>query len=405
MSVSAKNAPPRRLGSIVVLSSSYPARPGDYRGRFVHDLSLSLQRLGHEVRVLTPAISQTTCQSGELEVVRFGRGPTGRAPFGSLFGNDGMVANLKRAPVEVRHLLPACLKAGRLLSQVGPGSVIICHWLFPFGIVGALSRRRHKRPVWIVCHSGGVRVLQSLPKPGRQLVAQLLEQGADHLTFVTEELRDEFLDCVGRRACRLAPRCEVLRMGIDRTQWASCQWDPTGPITVVARLTRLKGVDRILRALADTGSKRPLRVVGDGPEGGSLAALADRLGIAVEFMGERETDQIPLLVSGSSLSALTSRQIGARKEGAPVFALEALAAGQPFLTTQTWGIPDEWRESRGIFVAEDNQSSVTSQLGHALAYLASVESGSVERDRDARRRLVASSDWSNLAVRASERIR
>jgi len=122
-------------------------------------------------------------------------------------------------------------------------------------------------------------------------------------------------------------------------------------------------------------------------------------------MGERETDQIPLLVSGSSLSALTSRQIGARKEGAPVFALEALAAGQPFLTTQTWGIPDEWRESRGIFVAEDNQSSVTSQLGHALAYLASVESGSVERDRDARRRLVASSDWSNLAVRASERIR
>lgn len=388
----------------MVLSSSYPAHPGDYRGRFVYDFSVCLQRLGHRVQVLTPATGAPVADSRELVTVRFGPGTASRGRYGSLFGVDGMVANLKRFPPNAIHLLPACRKAGQLLSRVDPGTVIVCHWLFPFGLVGALTRSSHKRPVWIVCHSGGVRVLQSLPRPGRELVARVLERGVDYLTFVSDELRSEFLAAVGRRGPRLASRCEVLGMGVEGDKWASCNWDPAGRITVVARLTRLKGIDRLLRAVADTGCKRVVRIVGDGPEHRSLRALAAHLGVRVEFMGERETGQIPSLVSGSSLCALPSRRIGRRKEGSPVFALEALAAGQPFLTTRTWGLPALWQDSPGIFIADDEQRSITSELGRALKYLAEVKGDSIESDRSARQRLVVSSDWVRLATRASERI-
>jgi glycosyltransferase involved in cell wall biosynthesis len=114
----------------------------------------------------------------------------------------------------------------------------------------------------------------------------------------------------------------------------------TGPIRrllFVGLLVPRKGVHVLLDALSDPRlpADLTLRVAGDGPEAGALAAQAERLGLGgrVEFLGFR-TD-VPALLAAADAFVLPSAL-----EQQPLVLIEALGAGLPCLATDVGGVAD-----------------------------------------------------------------
>jgi glycosyltransferase involved in cell wall biosynthesis len=267
----------------------------------------------------------------------------------------------------------------------------------PFGLLAAHSRPEHGRPVWIVCHSGGVHLFASLPMPIRRRIGAVLVAGCELLSFVTPGLRSRFLKAVGPHADILAPRCQILPMGVKTQAFEAVRPDPDGPITVVARLTRLKGVDQLLRA-APRG--RRLRLIGDGPERARLVRLGRKLGLRLETLGEVEPSRIPELLDGCALAVIPSRRLRTgRSEGLPTFALEALAAGLPLLTTTTWDMPTNLTTLKGVFRVADSIGGLGLGLERGLAY-AKVRH---PEDEAARRAAARAFDWLRIGEQVESR--
>lgn len=109
-------------------------------------------------------------------------------------------------------------------------------------------------------------------------------------------------------------------------------------IGIVARLARVKDHASLLRAFQVVRARHPsarLVLVGDGPERGSLDALAGELGVtaAVTFAGTRPNrPNAHHLFDVSVLSSLS--------EGFPNSVVEAMAAARPIVATRVGGTPD-----------------------------------------------------------------
>lgn len=111
------------------------------------------------------------------------------------------------------------------------------------------------------------------------------------------------------------------------------QWRGSGGdvrrMICVGRLTRLKNLETIFRALAPISDKSwRLDVLGDGPLRPELEHLAGQLGISdrVSFLGY--VDDVPRRIASCDLFLFPSQ-----KEGLPLALLEALSAGVPTLAS------------------------------------------------------------------------
>ena len=108
-------------------------------------------------------------------------------------------------------------------------------------------------------------------------------------------------------------------------------------IGIVARLAEEKDHQTLLKAFQQLNQERPetrLVIIGDGPLREPLEQLAANGGTApsIRFLGERH--DIPHLLSGLDVFALSSRT-----EGLPMTVLEAMAAGLPIVASQVGGVP------------------------------------------------------------------
>ncbi len=99
----------------------------------------------------------------------------------------------------------------------------------------------------------------------------------------------------------------------------------------VGRLVREKGVDILLRALADLPEEVHLTVIGAGPERAALAQLAGRLGISerVVFEPWLPSTEIPERLRSLDALVLPSRTTSHWKEQFGRVLLEAMASGAP----------------------------------------------------------------------------
>lgn len=104
-------------------------------------------------------------------------------------------------------------------------------------------------------------------------------------------------------------------------------------IVYVGRLIATKGIDLLLKAVAEIVAKRPgvrCLIVGHGPERAHLESLAARLGIArnVTFTDFRENhDDVIAFMKAGKVFVLPSK-----REGFGLVAIEANAAGVPVIT-------------------------------------------------------------------------
>ena len=107
-------------------------------------------------------------------------------------------------------------------------------------------------------------------------------------------------------------------------------------VLVVARLTAWKGIDTLIRALADLCGRRPnarLAIVGDGPDRPRLEAFAEALPAGVvRFVGEVAHEWVARYLRAADVLALCSGY-----EGLSHVLLEAMAAGVPVVASAVGG--------------------------------------------------------------------
>ncbi|SDC90183.1 (1-_4)-alpha-D-glucan synthase (UDP-glucose) [Sanguibacter gelidistatuariae] len=150
-------------------------------------------------------------------------------------------------------------------------------------------------------------------------------------------------------------------------------------VLAVGRLQHVKGFDLLLRAFARATGEGAVpagtrvRLGGDGPEAGPLAALASELGIRdrVDLLGRLDRQQV-----AAEMAAATVVVVPSRAESFGITVLEAWRAKAPVIATTRGGPPEFVSDGdTGLLVDPVDTTALAAALATVLA------------DADLRRRL------------------
>jgi glycosyltransferase involved in cell wall biosynthesis len=224
---------------------------------------------------------------------------------------------------------------------------------------------------------------QQLPFPWPRF-RRLLYRRADVLTANTTGVMESLVPLFQARHLALLPN--PLPMPVVPAAVGSAG-DRQGFVTV-ARLVPQKGIDVLIRALAQTtGATRDwtLTLVGDGPEREALERQVLQAGLQekVHFLGYRPDPQTFLLQAGVFV-------LPSRFEGMPNALLEAMAAGLAVVVTDASPGPLEVVVNgvSGLVVPSDEPSALADALDRLAA-----DPGLRERLGAAARATLRQSDW------------
>ncbi|HWN66292.1 MAG TPA: glycosyltransferase family 4 protein [Haliangium sp.] len=383
-----------------VVTTSYPRAPGDPAGSFVAAHVDWLVAAGHTVEVLCAGAARAAGAATAAERAGAARAAeragaataAERAGAATAAGTEGeahaawqpgvrvvpvaappglfyqggapeaLAARGSAAAVDVARFSAALLRA--VWRHARGWDAAFAHWLAPCGAALALAAPPGLRLV-AIAHSGDVHLLRRLGL-ATPLAWALLGRRA-RLACVSEHVRERLLGGVRPAwlARALRARSLVTPMGVDVERWravaaqvagqrageaqgAGAAERGTGRRTVLflGRLVPIKGVAVLFEAVARLPPVcSPVRVIvaGDGPLRAELAAraraLADRC--AIELVGEVRGAARDRLVASADVLVLPSLPVaGGRSEGAPVTALEAMAAGVPVVASRTGGLAE-----------------------------------------------------------------
>jgi glycosyltransferase involved in cell wall biosynthesis len=228
----------------------------------------------------------------------------------------------------------------------------------------------------------------------RGRVGRTLLRRVDGIAGVSDYVRDRVSERLGVGA----PYVRAIHNGVDLARFApppAARVPRVGDVHVmtVARLCEEKGVDVLVRALADPSlSRARLTVVGDGPELEPLAALSRSLGVAdrTSFLGLR-SDLQELL---RDVDVFAHPAVWEEAFGLTV--AEAMAAGCPVVATRTGATPELVADGEtGVLVPPGDPGA----LAAAIARLADDPALRERLGRAGRRRAEARFDVARCADR------
>lgn len=199
--------------------------------------------------------------------------------------------------------------------------ILQCMMIYPNGFVGRVVNAIRGLPYFAWVRGGDYYFMKETPIK-RWMIGSVLRDTRVLVQTerVAEDVRSVFDDT----------SLTVLGNGVDVPS-ATADGDE---IVFVGRLKDQKGVDILLRTASVLDE--PVLIVGDGPERTNLEALAERLDVDAEFVGEVPPDAVPDYLRRGKLFVLPS----VRGEGLPNAVLEAMAVGLPVVVTDTGGVAD-----------------------------------------------------------------
>jgi len=215
-----------------------------------------------------------------------------------------------------------------------------------------------------------------LPKSTRPLY-RFLYRHADRVICQSAAMARDLAGLVRVAETRLAvlPNpvdIDAIRAAAKETPKLGMGPNQSGPgphLLAVGRLSREKGFDLLLQALAVVRERFPeadLTITGTGQEQAALKAECRQLGLeaAVRFAGH--VDSPSIYFPGASIFVLSSRH-----EGLPNALLEAAAGGLPIVgLPASKGLVDLLCGQRGVWLAQEiSSASLASSLVEALEVL------------------------------------
>ncbi len=324
--------------NLLFVTHAYPRSEGDVAGAFIERLAVALQERDHVVRVVAPAdhgrggrdllrgiaVSRVRYAPKWLESLAY----TGtmvessRSPHGAF-----AAANLMRAQAaEIR-------REGRR----GPLDLVHAHWWIPAGVSAWLARiggggggGGSKKPYVVTVHGTDVRILQR-SRVGRLLARRILRDAAG-VTAVSSHLAEKVARVAGIDAANIT----VQPMPVLVQHFARGSTGGDG-IVALGRLTKQKNLHVILEALAclkTDGTKVPLKIIGDGPERGTLELRAKKLSVddRVRFVGSVDPHNVPSAIGNADVMVFAGSD-----EGFGLAAAESLMLGIPVVASQSGG--------------------------------------------------------------------
>jgi glycosyltransferase involved in cell wall biosynthesis len=306
---------------IVVVAEFYPRLADPVLGIWAHRQALAARDAGADVRVvvlhrpIAPAARAREPQAWreamaqprramldglDVRYVRFVSPPRGRSyPYWGAFAAPALALELRR------------------LRREFPYDLIHAHYALP--AADAVLRTRPTVPLVISEHGGDVFHTARLPA-GRARVQRAF--GAASVVLANSLGIEQAVQALGARTTRL------VHLGTDLT--AMERRPPAHPTLVtVGQLIGRKRQADVLRAMWILRDRRPdlrYRLIGDGPERGALAALAEQLDLThrVEFTGRLPHEEALRRGRDASVFVMPSTD-----EAFGVAYVEAMAAGLP----------------------------------------------------------------------------
>jgi len=187
---------------------------------------------------------------------------------------------------------------------------------------------------------------------------------------VSERLARDAIERIGADPSRTL----VIPNTFDTSTFELRTVPPSGETLLsVGRLVDVKAHSVLLEAVAVLAGERPrlrLRVVGEGPERGSLEAQARDLGIAdrVVFLGALPREQLSAEYRSADLFVLPSL-----REGFGVVLIEALASGTPVVATRSGGPESIVDASLGELAEPGDAPSLARAIVRALERITEFE--------------------------------
>lgn len=112
------------------------------------------------------------------------------------------------------------------------------------------------------------------------------------------------------------------------------------------RLGEEKGIDVLLNAISRTAEK--LKIVGSGEEGAKLKLKVESLKLRVEFLGYKSGEELRLLISGAKAIVMPSIW----QENMPLSLLEAMSLGKTVIASKIGGFPEIIEDGLSGFLFE-----------------------------------------------------
>lgn len=345
--------------NVLFLTHSFPRRPGDAAGSFILRLAAALAKEGVEVHVVAPSargLPPAEVMEG-VTVERFRYAPS-RLEKLAYTGNMARdVASSWRARLALVSFLGSDFVSAVRARRSFEPDLIHAHWWFPSGLIGTWVSRMSHRPLVTTLHGTDVRLARSVAT-SRPLFRHVLQHSAA-ITTVSTWLSNEVRKLVP------SSNPDVLPMPAATDTFVPRQGREKAKLLFVGRLTPQKGVDHLLRALAEMREIAVLDIVGEGSSRDDLRALARDLSLdgQVAWHGQLSQEQLAGLYC-----AATALVVPSTEEGLGLVAVEALLCETPVVGFRSGGLTDVIRDnSTGILVEPGDSSALARALDDVIA--------------------------------------
>jgi glycosyltransferase involved in cell wall biosynthesis len=231
---------------------------------------------------------------------------------------------------------------------------VILHTFHGHGFVGEFSRFGTRLNIW---------------------VERMLARMTTRLIAVSDEVKDDLT----RLGIAPASQIEVIRLGFDLSRFTVCDEHRKSiraetrsklgipgnatVVTLIARLVKIKRVDRFLAAarLLQHRADVWFLVVGDGELRSELKASEDAVALSDRLIWTGFERDIPAICFASDVVALTSDS-----EGTPVALIEAQAAGLPVVSTPVGGVETVVLDRESGLICEASPPALSQGLANLL---------------------------------------
>jgi glycosyltransferase involved in cell wall biosynthesis len=340
---------------VCIVTTSFPRRPGDFRGTFVLEECRALQALGVQIRVMTPHTPGAAARETHdgIEIIRPRYLPDRLEIVDSEGG--GLPAFWESRRLGRAAVLPYGMSlAPAIVRHARDCDLIHAHWSLA-AVAAWAARGLHHKPM--VCTILGSDIYRGLRVPVAGGLACRALNGMQRVIPLSRSL------AAAAQAQGVNPGLmRVIPLGVDCAAFHPAEADRERTILFAGSLIERKGVRHLLAAMADVRRNFPdyrLVLLGEGRLRAELESRTASLGLhaAVEFAGAQPPAKVAEWMRRAALLVLPSLE-----EGLGAVLLEALASGTPCVASDVGGIPEIITEETGRLVPPGDPQALTDAI-------------------------------------------